>query len=469
MEYNVSIYDSFKEMLDDTVKKYGIINAFSFFEKNDINHITYKEFYLLVENKISEFKKEKSLVKAIIGPTSIDLLVNFFASVISGKTTLLIDPILPLEIILAQLKIAKVTSISFDENYFDKEETIKIKKSLPLINSEENNNNSEGDIIFFTSGTTSLSKGVVLSSKSLLRAAYNGQSRLACKVGDVLLSSLPLSHVFGFVCTLLWPLCNGATTAISRGLKYIPQDLSLFKTTILPQVPSAIQMLLKINAFNKELKTILIGAGPIDYETIKAINSLNIDVSFGYGLTETSSGVAISVNKEDPYAMELCPDTICKISETGEILLKTPSMMKGYYNDSLSTSKAFIDGFLRTNDIGYLDQENCLHVTGRLNDVIVLKNGLKINLEELEIQLKPFLNNIDFALIYIDDKLKLFYFDKDNLFDLGYISKCIECFNKTLPMGQAINSIQKLEHSIFRTLTGKIIRYRLVETYGKKV
>lgn len=466
MSNHVKIYESFSEMFSDLTKGASSFVAFKYWVDEQIHEMKIDEFYQLILQKVAQYEAETSSHKAIIGPMSISLLVNFFASVIAGKTTLLIDAMLPLPLILQMMKVGQADSLALEEDYFEEDE----KKSLreALLPANKCPRDKEGDILFFTSGTTSLSKAVVLTSKSLLRAAYNGQNCLAIHPGDVLLSCLPMSHVFGFVCAMLWPLCNKASIAISRGLRRIPEDLALFHATYLSQVPTAVEMLLKYQAFNPELKVILIGAGPIGYPAIHAIKEKGIAVSFGYGLTETSSGVAISVNKEDPYAMDLCPDTICRIQKDGEVLLKTPCLMKGYYRDEKSTKEVIKEGYLHTGDIGYLDHEGCLHITGRKNDVVVLSNGTKINLEEWERSLAKQFVNLDFALVYLHEQITLFYHLVDGQYE-KLVEEGIKRFNHNCPFGQAIQQKIKIEQAIPRTLTGKVQRYALGAKNGQKL
>ena len=128
---------------------------------------------------------------------------------------------------------------------------------------------------------------------------------LSCGPGDIVGSFLPLSHVFGFVCTLLWPLAYGACAALGRGYRHLLDDAFYYHLTILPAVPTLLYFLHAHGALNLELKTILVGAGPADPDTLRSLSQSGIQVSFGYGLTETASGLAISTGKENPFAMDL--------------------------------------------------------------------------------------------------------------------------------------------------------------------
>ena len=110
---------------------------------------------------------------------------------------------------------------------------------------------------------------------------------------DTLMCMLPLGHVFGFVCGLLWGLSSGASVALGRGSRHYMDDLLFFRPTTLSAVPLLWGFLLKYKVINPELKLVLIGAGDCSRQLLEAAHALGIRVAFGYGLTETSSGVAI--------------------------------------------------------------------------------------------------------------------------------------------------------------------------------
>ena len=166
------------------------------------------------------------------------------------------------------------------------------------------------DILFFTSGTTASSKAVVLTDRSLLTAAYNGSCMLPLSQDDTLLCMLPLNHVFGFVCGLLWGMECGAAVALGRGARYYTMDFEFYKPTVLSAVPLLLSFLVQHKLMNSELRLVLVGAGDCSPQLLNSAVQQGVQVSFGYGLTETSSGVAISVPGSpsfDPFALEICP------------------------------------------------------------------------------------------------------------------------------------------------------------------
>ncbi|MFA6829822.1 MAG: AMP-binding protein [Bacilli bacterium] len=452
-------YTGFFQMLRYKATNSKTAACFIYSENGFIKKVTFGSLFSLISEKAEYFKKQRFSSAGLITLSTLETIINFFALIISGKKTCLIDSSLSVDNVSSLLKITDMEDIIFPDDFYSDAEEKDFKLSLSPYT--DSSTSEEGEILFFTSGTSNQSKPVVLTSESLMASAWNGQCMLSCNEGDVILSEIPLAHVFGFVCTLLWPLAYGATIALGSGIRTLISDIATFKPTIFPLVPSLAKYLAASKAFNPELKTILVGAGPIDQATIGLIKASGISLSFGYGLTETSSGVAISVNGENPYALSLCPDVTVKIQD-GEILINSSTLMKGYYKNSEATKKAIIDGYLHTGDMGYLDSEGRLFVTGRKNDTLVLANGTKINCVEYETLLSKYLSINDYALGLYQGKATLFAYS-DNKTLLNKIFEEVALFNKTLPFSQQITNIVIKRTPLIRTRIGKIRRYLLKE------
>jgi long-subunit acyl-CoA synthetase (AMP-forming) len=280
---------------------------------------------------------------------------------------------------------------------------------------------------------------------------------LPCTCDDRILSMLPLSHVFGFVCTLLWPLSQGACVQVGSGMRGYTTDPKAFRPTILPVVPSLLAYLLKTNALNPELRVILVGAGPCRREVLESVNRMGIDIYFGYGLTETASGLAISQPGRDPFAMALCPDTSVRIADDGELLVRTPCMMEGYFNDPEETAVRLQDGELHTGDLAEF-RDGALYLKGRKSDVLVLENGEKVYCPEAEAALMTRLGR-DVALTLRNGVLTLVVNAPQS--DYAAIAAKITEYNKDMPLGRKILGLELRRQSLPRTLTGKIQRWKL--------
>lgn len=313
-------------------------------------------------------------------------------------------------------------------------------------------------ILFFTSGTTSASKAVVLTQESLCASAFNGSLELPLKQNDTLLSFLPLSHVYGFVCGLLWPLYDGACVCLMQGRRHIADDCGYYHPSALTAVPSIMAFLLKHDLLNPELKTVLIGSGSCPDEVLAAVKEKGIHVSYGYGLTEVSSGAAISTGG-NPRAMTVCHDfKICFDSDHEILLYSPPCMMQGYYKHPEDTEEVLQDGWLHTGDLGFLDEEGKLHLIGRKKDILVLEDGTKIFLPEYEAELEEALGEKDFALVLIDEHPMLYI---HTTLQEDEIKQKISALMRTKPISHRISAILSAEQEIPLGASGKKIRWQI--------
>ena len=288
-------------------------------------------------------------------------------------------------------------------------------------------------ILLFTSGTTSKSKAVMLSNKGI-----------ACNVADLLVFEvfdehstnicfLPFHHILGST-GLLFALADGMRNVFSDGIRYIKQNLSEYGVTFFLGVPALIDkmyetvekgiekqgktktverakklanFLLKfhidirrkffkeiIGQMGGQLKYIISGGAPLSPAVSKGFTDLGIEIYQGYGLTETSPVLAAE-NKGHIRAGSIGrPLPAVKVEfmdkdedGMGELCAKAPNVMIGYYNNEELTNEVIVDGWFHTGDLGYMDKDGYIFLTGRKKDMIVLKNGKKAFPEEIEILL----------------------------------------------------------------------------------
>ena len=191
-----------------------------------------------------------------------------------------------------------------------------------------------------------------------------------------------------------------------------------------------------------------------------------IRVSLGYGLTETSSGVALSTG-DDFHAMTICPEDTVTIAENGEILVDAPTcLMQGYYRDPEKTAAAVQNGILHTGDQGFLDDEGRLHVVGRLKDVIVLQNGTKVFLPEYEAALAGALGEGDIAVVLHEGALLLVCGRLGHERTDRELLEALEPVMAECPPGSRIWQIARLGHVLPRTAAGDIERWKIQEELG---
>ena len=389
----------------------------------------------------------------LLSDGSMDAVIELFAANLAGLQIVMLDENAPSVLLRQLLAYTDIDTLWGDVDL--------VEELSPWLT--RGVKDGAGRILFFTSGTTERAKAVVLTDHSLCQSAFNGSSKLPLSPSDTLLCLLPLGHVFGFVCGLLWGLSCGACVALGRGSRHYMDDCAFYKPTAVSVVPLLLGFLMQQRLLNAELKLILVGAGDCSPALLQAATAMGIRVSFGYGLTETSSGVAISVSG-DPYAMEICPDDTITLAEDGEILIQAPTcMMLGYYKRPDSTAEVLIDGVFHTGDLGRFDEEGKLHITGRKKDILVLPDGTKIFLPEYEAAIAKVLGHTELAVILKGNRPLLIYSGEG---DEQELSKALLPLMTELPRGQRLCGIQIVQEPLPRTATGKIKRWELQQKEG---
>ena len=401
-----------------------------------------------VLSRAGELKAGGGTCLGLLCDGSLDCVVEIFAANLAGLQLVMLDASLEAEVLKSLIRHTDVDTLWGDED-------LKEELELSLMAGVKD---GKGKILFFTSGTTERSKAVVLTDHSLCQSAWNGSEKLPLSPDDTLLCLLPLGHVFGFVCGLLWGLSCGSCVALGRGQRHYLDDCGFYRPTAVSVVPMLLGFLVKMRCINPELKLVLVGAGDCPAALLQAAGAMGLRVSFGYGLTETSSGVAISV-KGDPYAMEVCPDDTITIAEDGEILIEAPTcMMQGYYKRPDATRAVLRGGVFHTGDLGRFDEDGLLHITGRKKDMLVLPDGTKIFLPEYESAIMQTLGHTELAVTLREDKPVLVFSGEGDAKALG---EKLRGLMRTLPRGQQITDILITDEPLPRTATGKIKRWEL--------
>ena len=372
----------------------------------------------------------------VLADGSRDCVVEIFAAVTAGLQLVMLDENAPEELLRRLIVYTDIDTLWGDGDLCE--------ELAPALTAGVKDGAKK--ILFFTSGTTEQAKAVVLTEQSLCASAYNGGAKLPLQPEDTLLCLLPLGHVFGFVCGLLWGLSCGAAVALGRGARHYGDDCAFFEPTAVSVVPLLLGFLLQRRLTNPGLKLVLVGAGDCPAQLLGAAAAMGLRVSFGYGLTETSSGVAISV-QGDPYAMEICPDDTITLAEDGEILIEAPD-----------TATVLVDGVLHTGDLGRFDEEGKLHITGRKKDMLVLPDGTKLYLPEYEARLMHALGHTELAVILQNSRPVLVYSGEGESDEL---LRRLRPVMDALPRGQQLAGVLVVNEPLPRTATGKIKRWEL--------
>ena len=454
-------FESFSKMLEYYAEEQPQAPALKYGEKA----LSFAALASEVRAAADRYRAENKSCLAVLADGSLDCVISIFAANAAGLTIVMLDPSLP-EDLLAKLTVHTEADALWtaDEELAEiLAPAIETAAKTAGATDRSGSPQSPDRLLFFTSGTTSSSKAVVLTGKSLCSSAWNGSQMLPLVPDDTLLCMLPLAHVFGFICGLLWGLSCGACVALGQGPRAYISDFKLYRPTAVSVVPALLAFMLKAGAINPELKTLLIGAGDCPQHLIDAAKAKGLHVSFGYGLTETSSGVAISTGG-DPYAMDICPDDTVTIAEDGEVLLYAPTcMMQGYYKDPEGTAKVLRGGVLYTGDLGRIDENGRLHITGRKKDMLVLADGTKIFLPEYEAALAKILKSAELAVDLKGERPVLICPKEEAREDL--LEKLRPAMEK-LPRGQQLTGIITVNGPLPRTATGKIKRWELRQKAG---
>ena len=383
-------------------------------------------------------------------------------------------------------------------------------------------NPEEMATIIFTSGTTSMAKAVVLTNKNIASNIYDLNCTEKIYSTDVNLAFLPLHHAFGSTGMILF-LANGATNVFCDGLRHIQNNLKEYKVTTFVCVPLLLENIYKkiINKIEKEKKKkiikiaiiisnlllkikidirrkifkpiinelggnirfIISGASAIDKKVAKGFNDLGIELVQGYGLTETAPVIAAenAYKKRSGsigFPMDNVELEIVDKDENGigELRVKGPNVMLGYYENEEETNKVIRDGWFYTGDLGYIDKDGFIFLTGRQKDMIVLKNGKKVFPEELE----TLINRLDLVkecivygmpdekdkndlklsvkIVYNTDIAKEKYPDATEEELRKIIWEQIKEINKTFPPYKYIKNMILTDQELIKTTTQKVKR-----------
>ena len=301
------------------------------------------------------------------------------------------------------------------------------------------------NILLFTSGTTSKSKAVMLSQNNIASNVYAMQLVEKFYETDVNLAFLPFHHIFGST-EMIVMLAYGLSTAFPDGLRYVAQNLKEYKVSVFVGVPLLVEAIYKkvekgiekkgkttvvniakvisnillkfhidirkimfkqiLDELGGHMRFVISGGAPLDKKVSKGFNQLGIELVQGYGLTETSPVISAENYQIKKYGSIGIPMPNVEIEfdnkdekGIGELKVKGPNVMLGYYENEEATKAVLKDGWFYTGDLGYKDKNGYLFITGRKKDMIVLKNGKKVFPEELEILINR-LDIVDECMVF---------------------------------------------------------------------
>lgn len=532
--YDCPKFNNLKELINNSIEKYSEDTAFILKEKKDKNtkyeNITYKEFGKQVNNfgtGLFQLGLQGKRV-AIIGKNRYEWILSYVSILMGNMTAVPLDKGLTEIEIRNSLVQSKADCIIFEEKYFDIINELKQKEDIALKelicmdkiegvksvkdilelgkkgNTEEyagtQIDSDEMRILLFTSGTTSSSKGVMLSHRNITENIYSMKCVESFFPTDVNLAFLPYHHTFGSTGQLVM-LASGVTTAFPDGLRHISENFKEYKVSVFVGVPLLIEaiygkiektiekqgkeklinrakkisnFLLKfgidirrklfkqiIDQLGGNMRMIISGAAGLDKNVAKGFNELGIRVIQGYGLTETSPVIAAENDKYIKYGSVGFPMKNVTVEivdkdekEIGEIRVKGPNIMLGYYENEEATREVLKDGWFYTGDLGYVDKEGFIFITGRKKNVIVLKNGKKIFPEELE----ELVNKID-----VVKESMVFGFPKEDDVDVSVKIQYDEEIRKEKYANQSDAEFEKMVWNQIKEINKEMPKYKYMK------
>jgi len=371
--------------------------------------------------------------------------------------------------------------------------------------------------IVYTSGTTGRSKGVVLTNRNIVSNIQSFVDHAGIDEEIHTLSILPINHVYEATCGILAPIYLGGTISFCESLKKVASNIKEVRPNFVMGVPALYEkmynriirgidsnFLSRVLFRTKLLRGIVTrairrklggdirfisGGAALDPEIANGIRNLGIKIFQGYGITETSPVISFEYDgmiKEGSVGKPI-PGVEVRIYDPneegiGEVLVKGPNVMKGYFNSPEATEGTFMDGWYCTGDLGCVDDEGFLYVKGRLRNLIVTANGKNVYPEEVEQELlkspyieeimvygkktSPFVEEVH-ALVYCNQDSLDLYAKERGIEDMtvgdieGIMRSEIKKYGKNLAEYKRVKKFRIRDEPFPKTSTRKIKRYAL--------
>ncbi len=525
--YEHQNFTNFRQLIIEKSKSSPDCTAFQYMNHGEIESVTYKHFYQDVNALETFLSSQglRNRKIALLGENSYEWILSYFAVVVSSNIIVPLDKELSSEEISGLLAHSDAEVLIYSCTYGDIAEAMLrrglvskifniadfssfIKDGNEWIHSEDDavgddkTNEESVCSIIFTSGTTGKPKGVMLSQKGLMTDAVNSCRNVYFDGASLL--TLPLHHTFAFTAGVLIMLIYGCPVCISKSLRTFQADLRTFKPRHMFLVPLFVENLYKtiwktareqgkekqlkriirfsnltrkcgldlrrklfhsiLEQFGGDLELVVSGGAPITQKYMDGLSDIGIQVLNGYGITECSPVIAVNRNRYFRRNSVGLPIKCCKVKIIdGEICAKGPNIMIGYYNDEAATRQALENGWFRTGDLGHIDQDGFLYITGRRKNLIILSNGENISPEELEdkIQGIAYVNEV---IVYAESGnivAEIFGENEDG------IREGIRKMNQELPIYKRIQKIRFRDTEFEKTNTKKIKRFNK-EEQGRK-
>ncbi len=444
---------------------------------------------------------------AILGPNSYSWLTAYFGTVNSGSVAVPLDALLPVEELCDLINRADVTTLVYDKS--KEEAALAAMASCPNLKhyiGMEKALSPQGDVechdmwdligkqqpgfsyepkpqqlatIMFTSGTTGKSKGVMLTHRSMAENATCLDMKI--ETGTVILSVLPIHHAYCLAMDILKGISLGSVICINDSLLRIAKNITLFEPNMILMVPLMIETfakkleevswipapLVRAKVFGKQFHTVCSGGAYLNPAYLDVFHKYGIEILQGYGMTECSPVISTNLSWESKVGSvgKLMPNCEAKTVE-GELWVKGTSVMQGYYKMPEETAAALEDGWLKTGDLGYVDEDNFVFLTGRKKNLIITKNGENVSPEEIENALgedrlvQEVLVRDSEGVIEAEIFPDYEYAQKKKIKDItAALQKIVDTYNEGAPLYKRVYKLKVRETEFEKNTTKKIKRF----------
>ena len=488
-------------------------NAFlRFVENGDDKSVSYSEFMNRVR-KFAGYVREYNSSEgrktniALIGRTGFDYLTVMIGTVYAGSVIVPLDSQMNAETLADHLQRSDTEILFYDADLSDtvtealkncpnvhESHSISDTISLDHLIAEQSENIHSDDIlpdecafIIYTSGTTGKSKGVMLSHKNMFSTILPVKPNPELENGNVC-TFLPPHHVFSLNCDFLYAFRFGMALCLCTDISHFIDDLKKYQPVTIHIVPMMVKAIyralisaedahpemnrneIKELVLGKKFSRILSGGGGLPEDLKQGILSFGLRIASGYGMSECSPSITeapfeVTAEKKGSVGMPLSSCRL-RIAEDGEVLVKGDNVMIGYYNSPEETRDVFTeDRWLKTGDIGWIDEDGYLYLTGRKKNLIILTNGENVSPEEIEKRFVDYRTVSEIVVFGKNDAICAeIYPDPAETASKGKaetedaIRKAVSEVNRDMPSYKRISEIIFRDKPFERTASKKIIR-----------
>ena len=551
-------FTDLKDMINQSAKKFGNKPAFRYKDRENITFSQFLDDINALGTKLINMGLSGKKI-AIISENRYEWCLAYMATACGTGVVVPLDKLLPANELESLIVRSGVEAIFYSDKYDEIMQDIRKRQTTDLryyisMDTEKRGNgvysqkeliakgreliakgnkkfidakiNSETmGFMLFTSGTTAMSKAVMLSHKNIVTNLMDIATVLKLDEKDTLLSFLPLHHTFECTVGFLYPISRGSSIAYCEGIRHIADNIKEYQITAMISVPALyeniykrlmkniekkgrlqeVEKLMKLtgmlskvgidfrrkifkeihDGLGGHLRLLVNGAAALSPEVEKGFNDLGIRTVQGYGLTETSPVISAGTDFEQQIGSvgKVFPSIKLKIVDKdengiGEIHVKGPTVMLGYYQNEEATKEVLEKGWFNTGDLGYVDKKGFLFLCGRSKSVIVLKNGKNVFPEEIETVINK-IEGVKESFVYgkpeEDDEIDLkicaeIVYDKEIMKEtygveteeeiLNIMWDKIKEINKTMPAYKYIKEILITEKELIKKTTMKIKRHK---------